>query len=155
MDLAETLKPHLTEQQLEMLGLVENEYSYLPKLMKISPQAALVQAYKLIEEKILGFISPYLSTLRNVPDPMFWRKPIFSQFLQDLEQHEYISGGMLSRFQTLRSARNYAAHVTSGDDFTVDWQTVFMTAEELINGLQKAEQEGYKFVLPQNISDPS
>lgn len=155
LDLAETLKPHITEQQLEMLGLVENEYSYLPKLMKISPQAAVVQAYKLIEEKILGFISPYLSTLRNVPDPMFWRKPIFSQFLQDLEQHEYISEGMLSRFQTLRSARNYAAHVTSGDDFTVDWQTVFMTAEELINGLQKAEQEGYKFVLSQSIPDPS
>lgn len=138
-----------------MLGLVENEYSHLNKLVKISPQAAVVQAYRLIEEKVLGLISPYFSSLRDMPDPMFWRKPIFAQFLQDFEQRGYISKNMMSRFQTLRSARNYAAHVHKDNDSDTDWTAAFKIAEELLVGLQKAEQDGYKFVPPENASDQS
>ena len=146
LDLTETLKPHLSKAHLEILGLVENELSYLPKLMKISPSAAIIQAHKVLDSKMLDFVSPYLTALHTSPSLTYWRQPVFAEFLRDLEQKGYIPSNALRDYQKLREMRNYAAHVATADNKEVDWQGAFRIAENLIKGLQKAEQDGYEFV---------
>jgi uncharacterized protein YutE (UPF0331/DUF86 family) len=154
LDLTETLKPHLSTAHLEMLGLVENEYSYLAKLMKISPQAAIIQAYKIIDEKIFGYISLYLSTINGNPKITYWRQPVFYQLLQDLESKEYMPKNSRLSYEELRRVRNYAAHVATGDENSIDWKVVFKSAENMIKGLQKAEHDHYQFVTVDNNDAP-
>jgi hypothetical protein len=135
---------------LQILGLFKDEYKYLSDLMKLSHEAAIVQAYKIVEAKIMMFLSPYLSLLKGRPDPLFWERGVFSEFLLDLEQNKYLSDGILERFVQLRTARNTAAHVEVAEDSSIDWQQAFETAEELILALEKAKEEGYSFMPRKN-----
>lgn len=58
VQLSEALEPHLSKEHLELLGLIKDEYDYLDKLLELSPEAAIVQAYNLVEEKILEILFP-------------------------------------------------------------------------------------------------
>jgi uncharacterized protein YutE (UPF0331/DUF86 family) len=146
LDLAETLQPHLSKAHLEMLGLVEDEYSYLSKLMKISPQAAIVQAFKVIDEKVLDYISPYLPELNGRPHPTYWRQLAFDQLIQELEEKKYLPINSRPHYEELRRARNYAAHADTGNGSGIDWKAAFHIAENMIKGLQSAHQDNYQFV---------
>jgi len=114
--------------------------------MKISPQAAIVQAFKIIDEKILGHISPYLPEMNGRPNPTYWRQLSFYQLMQELEDKGYLPKNSRPNYEQLRRARNYAAHADTENANGVDWKAVFQIAEGMIKGLQNAEQNNYQFV---------
>jgi hypothetical protein len=58
---------------------------------------------------------------------------------------------MSKDFNTLREARNFAAHSSDLETSSVDLQEAFTIAKELLNGLEKASQSGYAFVPEQNV----
>jgi uncharacterized protein YutE (UPF0331/DUF86 family) len=145
LDLAETLRPYLSNEHLGFLGLVEDEMSALSKLIKISPQAAIVQAYKTVEEKILSLIGPYLTSSALPAKDLFWRSPAFTVLMLDLEKSGYLPEGSIDRFSLLRKARNIAAHTHDERQSEVDLDEAFKVAEQIIRGLKKAEENGYRF----------
>jgi len=145
LDLAETLRPYLSNEHLGFLGLVEDEMAALSKLMKISPQAAIVQEYNIVEEKILNLIGPHLPSSGSAAKHLFWRQPAFTVLMMDLEKSGYLPDGSIDRFGLLREARNIAAHMHDEKQSGVDWGAVFQVAEQFIRGLKKAEENEYRF----------
>lgn len=144
VQLYEALELHLSKEHLELLGLVKDEYDYLDKLMELSPEAAIVQAYNLVEEKILEIVFPAPEPhLQKYPRVMFWHLPEFRKLLDYLEQRNFVSKGIASRFTMLRDARNRSAHSADADISKDDFQGVLNIAKELLSGLQKAKTARY------------
>lgn len=152
LQLAEVLTPYLSERHLQMLGLVRNKYLYLDDLMDLSAEAAIVEAFKVVERKMLEAIGSSLGEGGS----LLRLGPAFTHFIEDLERQHLVEPGALERFSELRRARNYAAHVAIVEDEEVDWSTAFKTAMELINALDKAAEAGYRFpaeTTPRNSSE--
>jgi uncharacterized protein YutE (UPF0331/DUF86 family) len=150
--LSEALEPHLSKEHLELLGLVEDEYGYLTKLLELSPEAAIVQAYSQVEELILEILFPASEPhLQRYPRLQFWRLPGFQKLLDYLENSHFVSKGIGKRFVVLRDARNRAAHSAVADISREEVQVAFDIARELISGLRKAKNAGY--TIPPDVDD--
>ena len=99
----------------------------------------------IIEGKILPYIEPYISRLGGRPNLNYFKSVYFIGLLSDLEVNGYLPNQSAEKFDTLRKARNTAAHTHSGDSEGVDWQEAVQIAEQFVKGLNKAEEQGYKF----------
>ena len=127
-----------------MLGLVKDEKDHLEKLLELSPEAAVVQAYNQVEKLVLEIIFPAKEPhLQRYPVVMFWRLPEFSELIEYLEQNNFVSKGSLKRFTLLRDMRNQAAHSHPDINSVTDIQKALVIAKEFISGLQKAKDQGY------------
>jgi hypothetical protein len=148
LDLEDVLKPLVSKEVIEILGLADNnEYSYLSKLMDLSAEAAIVHSFSLVEKKILKHISPYLSSEHISIQPSIWRHKTFWQLFDDLSNKGFLPEGIGERFSDLHEIRNIAAHLAIPHDKSdsVNWDEAFSTVKILISGLNKAEKEGYAF----------
>ena len=143
--LADILELYLSEEDLEILGLVEKEedkYAFLDKLFDLSPESAVLQAYKLIESKFMSLMAPDPSY--KGPFSTFWRVPDFPHLLDDLAIDEFIPHNAPQQFQLLRSLRNRAAHTPVGDRaLSVGWTRALDAAKDLLPGLDKAIEADY------------
>jgi uncharacterized protein YutE (UPF0331/DUF86 family) len=161
--LAEALSNHLSKSHLQLLGLARNDQEHLSKLLELSPEAAIVQAYNQIEKLVLEMIFPAPEPhLQKYPRVMFWRLPEFKELTHYLEQNGLVAKGSVERFETLRDIRNQSAHSSVSNMSKAETQKAFDIAKELLNGLQKAQDMGYtvpkivvedKAAQPQNAAD--
>lgn len=150
LQLSEVLAAYLPERHLQMLGLVRNKYQYLTDLMALSTEAAIVQSFVVIEQKIaarigvsvqgdLGTIRPFSQT---------------AEVIADLERCNLVGPGAVERFAVLRRARNYAAHVATVEDEKIDWAGAFSVAMEFINALDRAVEAGYQYTGETSRNSP-
>ena len=150
IQLIEALKPHLSGDHLKLLGLVSDETNNLDVLNKIasvSIEASVVRAYSLIEQELTAFLAPYYSGTSATPitpNTIIWNNPYLTKLLNDLKLKGYLKKDMYLELQSLRRARNEAAHKPEGVS-QAEMQRAFDIAKELLEGLQKAKVSGYAF----------
>ena len=150
LNLAETLEPHLTKELLQLLGLVKDEnnvkdeFAHLDAIMKISPEAAVTEAYKYLEKEIASDISriygSYIGTTRVVRPQSIMQN--FGIIARDLEENGYLNPGESKEFEDLRRIRNTAAHVVSDPSDPV-WSKTLDTAKKFIKAIRKAKDDGF------------
>jgi hypothetical protein len=100
--LSEALSPHLSKENLALIGLVPDDLSHLKDLFKISPQAAVVQAYAMIESKLLDLVQV------KPKDP---RHPLLAKdSLRVLVEQGKVTPDILKVFDRFRDVRNLSAH---------------------------------------------
>ena len=142
--LSEALSNHLSKEHMQLLGLVRDEQEQLNKLLELSAEAALVQAYNQVEKLVLEINFPASEPhLQKYPRIMFWRLPEFEKLTTYLEQNNLVSKGSAERFAILRDMRNHSAHSAKANISRAEIQKAFDIAKELINGLQRAKDMGY------------
>ena len=144
VDLVDTLSLYLSDEQLEIIGLVEKEeekYEYLDKLFELSPESAVMQAYKLLESKFMSLI-PVDKSFRG-PYSAFWKSPDFPHLLDDLVIEGYFSHNINDDFQLVRHFRNRAAHSQYEAEGirSSEWTKVLTAAKGILEGLDKAIDE--------------
>lgn len=150
IQLAEALEPHLSAENLKLLGLVQDEYGYLEKLASISPKASITQIYSIVEKKLTELLAPYsYGTTHVVP---LWRNRYLPLLFQDLVSKGYVTEDMDKDFKLLRDARNFAAHSSDLEPSPVDLQKAFAIAKNLLDGLEEASHSGYVFVPEQEVN---
>ena len=143
--LVDVLKPYLDIEHLAFLGLVEGEESeiaQLDKLFEISPEAAVLQAYSIVERKFIEALDGdfFSSQQRGFA---FWRHPEFPHLLDWLAIEEYVSHDTVREFHFLRQMRNRAAHAAHfPEDAPGQWAKALQVAKDLIRGLDRAFQDG-------------
>jgi len=143
VDLSDTLKPYLSMENLAVLGLAEekDEYAQLDRLFDLSSEAAVLQAYSMLEAKTMDIIERPLAKTRAFP---FWRSPDFRHILDDLVIRGFISHDTAKNFDLLRQVRNHAAHTAHfREEPSPDWAQALSIAKDLIQGLDRAIEEGY------------
>lgn len=146
--LSEALGNHLSKENLQLLGLVENEQEQLAKLYALSPDAAIVQAYNQIEKLASEMIFPDSNpAIQSRPHLMLWQLPAFDKLMIYLEENGFVSKGVTKRFSMLRDMRNRAAHSAFADTPEKDKVAAFEISQELIVGLQRAKEEGYSLPI--------
>lgn len=105
--LVEALTPHLTKENLALIGLVEDDYSHLKKLFQLSPEAAVQQAYAMVEAKLREKI-PYEKLQRTSNRPLFAH-----EIIRLLAREEILPNELAREFEHFRTVRNQAAHGAS------------------------------------------
>ncbi len=143
VDLSDTLKPYLSVEDLAVLGLAEeeDEYAQLDRLFDLSPEAAVLQAYSMLEAKIMDLMGMPLAKTRAMP---FWRTPDSRHLLDDLAIHGFISQDTARNFDLLRQVRNRAAHTAHfREEPSPDWSQALDIAKDLLQGLERAVEEDY------------
>ena len=142
--LSEALGNYLSKENLQLLGLVDDDQEQLEKLFVLSPDAAIVQAYNQIEKLASEIIFPNSDTqVGNRPHLMLWQLPAFENLMNYLDEKEFVSKGIIRRFSILRDMRNRAAHSAMDDTSEKDKRAAYKIAQEIITGLQRAKEEGY------------
>lgn len=150
LNLSETLAQYLSNEHLKILGLIRDEYQdTLKQLAKVSPEAAIVKAYNLVEELILEFVAEYLP---ERPDQkarfIIQNQSLIRELFNDLEQKGFIEKkGGYERLRILRDNRNRAAHSAVENLEDIDLENNLRIADELIKGLQQAKEAGYQSTL--------
>jgi hypothetical protein len=138
VDLAEALKPHLSKEHLALLGLLEDELAYLDKLMKLSPEAAIVQAFGDIERAANELIDTSALANYGVRSVVTARLAI-----QQLEGAGFLPNGSATLFDALRMMSNTVAHSGVSDSSDRNWVKVLQIAKDLYTGIRKAREAGY------------
>lgn len=147
IQLSEALKPHLSKENLKLLGLINDEPGYLDtlnKLADISIESAILQAYSFIERELVIYLAPLFSVTSTTPNVIIWMNKDLTLLLTDLKQKGYINNDSYASLQRLRQVRNLVAHNpenTSDEDV----HQAFDMAKNLIIGLQNAKNAGYVF----------
>lgn len=143
--LVDVLKPYLDIEHLAFLGLVEDEESeiaQLDKLFEISPEAAVLQAYNVIEKKFIEALDGDFFNLQRRAFA-FWRHPEFPHLLDWLAIEGYVTHDTVREFHFLREMRNRAAHAAHfPDDSPEQWAKALQIAKDLIRGLDRAFRDG-------------
>jgi hypothetical protein len=144
LDLAEVLKVHLSKEDLEILGLVEDkagEEAALDKLFALSPASAVLQAFNLIEARFLQVLELQPSEHGRPLIP--WQHPDFPHLLDDLVTEGYITVETARKFNLLRQVRNRAAHAAHFEsaESSANWAEAIAVAKDLLSGLDRALRE--------------
>lgn len=143
--LAEVLALHTSESNLELVGVLDQDQArsqVLEKLFSISPESAALQAYSMLEEKW----SPLLSgkNRKGKPPVMLWHHEDFKPKMEKMAAEGFLPEDAAEKFAFLRNARNMAAHSQHFEASPAShWRTAVDYAVELINGVEKAEAEGF------------
>jgi hypothetical protein len=158
LDLAEVLGSHLSEDDLSLLGLSvksRDEGAALDRLLALSPESAVIQAFNLIERRVYLLLDPVLPDQRQQPF-MLWQHPKTSELFSALAAKGYVSKISYMKIQDLRYMRNRAAHAAhylgeGADSDIPDWGKGVQIAKEIISGLDRAIADG--FALPKSALD--
>lgn len=151
VELAEILQEMKVPQgDLQLFGVLEgqrNESAFLEKLFELSPESAILQAFKFIESKFseLSFIQEgYLELKTRKPVLLApQRSPDFEQLLDSLVEGKFLSRKLVKQLDVLRAARNYAVYHTASGDDAPDWAEALAIAKNILAGLNKAIESGY------------
>jgi hypothetical protein len=98
-DLPKVEKTGADENQLSRIVPETSESRFL-RLLKISPEAAVMDAYQQIESLLVDKIAPFVDGVASSP----------SAVMDILAKRELSDDGMAKMFKILRNARNVAAH---------------------------------------------
>jgi uncharacterized protein YutE (UPF0331/DUF86 family) len=134
--LAEALQPHMSRDNLALIGLVNDEYSHLRKLMQLSPDSAVMEVYKAVESATWRAVSGDRAAKVGLPMP----NKGYTEVLMRLIEAGYLEPGIQDEFDSLRQARNQAAHATLSDKKLA--QKALDTAVRILSAIEKAEREG-------------
>lgn len=137
--LSESLAPYLSKENLALIGLSQNQHNQLVKLMQVSPESAVLQAYSAIEEEIR---SSKISLNSESDQEKFLRLPDYLRFLNVLVSNGYLAPQAKEKFSLLREARNIAAHFAPGYSEKVDWKATFEIALQILTAIEKAKKDG-------------
>lgn len=135
----------ISEGDLQLLGVLEgqgNELAFLDKLFELSPDSAVLQAFKFIEGKFSEYFflrEGYLEIKTKKPFLLPPQKSHeFEQLLEELVEGRFLSRKLISRLDDLRAARNYAVFNTSANTPPPDWTEMLDVAKKVMIGLNKA-----------------
>jgi hypothetical protein len=145
VQLVEVLRPHLSNELLELLGLIKDDIlDNLERLANVSIEAAILRAYALIEKELLKLLPPPTSkspSMRTLNYFLVREEENLDLLLTRLKQRCFLSQDVdIDALNLLRIARNYAAHNPEEISSNIDWQKAFKVAKDLIVGLHKANE---------------
>jgi hypothetical protein len=105
VDVTELLRLYVTEEHLATIGLVERDDEIAPlyRLIRLSPEAAVLQAYSVIERKILD----------NLKDHVAGGIMLVQSAVRKLASRGFVDW---QEFNELREMRNRAAHAAHFSD---------------------------------------
>lgn len=133
--LSEALEPHLSKEHLALIGLVKDDYNHLRKLFQLSPEAAIQQAYTMIEGKLRELTSKIAPK-----DQENKRRPLLAQdYISILANEGVISSELVNSFHQLRTVRNAAAHAVTIDSNAINRDDFLKTAINILDRLDKIE----------------
>ncbi|MDE8674689.1 hypothetical protein [Priestia aryabhattai] len=135
--LTEALEPHLSKENLQLLGLVEEEFEFLDKLFSLSPESAIMHAHSQIENEFLRLIPD--SRLRKQP---LFKQPQFLALLSKLENGSYITNA-IDKYNLVRNSRNTIAHSAVSHNDVSELREPLETAREILSALKRAEEDEY------------
>lgn len=152
VELASVLQQlNISEEDLQLLGVLEgqtNEIIFLEKLFELSPESAILQAFKFVEGKFseLFFIQEgYLELKTRKPFLLAPQKnPDFERLLDGLVEEGFLTQGLIDRLDVLRMARNFAVYNDSTRSVKPpDWSEALDIAKDVLTGLNGALEAGY------------
>lgn len=148
VDLSDVLKSHLSQDELAFIGLAqqseENEHALDP-LFQISPESAVLQAYNLVEERLLRLtITPGDEIGRRALIDLSRKIPYL---IDNLAIKGYIPHETAHEFRFFRDLRNRAAHAAHfrEEEQDVDWAKGLEIAKRLLDGLDRAIEDGIDY----------
>lgn len=129
--LVEALTPHLSKENLALIGLVEDDYSHLKKLFQLSPEAAVQQAYAMVEAKLREKI-PYEKMRSTSTRPLF-----ANDIIRLMARKDIISTEIAREFERFRMIRNQAAHGASDKVSKAELEAALKSAMSVLEILDK------------------
>lgn len=146
LKLDEVLSNYLTDKQLALFGLkemTENPFESLDDLFSLSPEAAVLQAYNLVETRVMELLAIDANDKRRMV--MMWRTPEFQELVNWMIAENLLHSQALKEFSFLRDLRNRAAHTAhfSHDDTSPKWLEALNIAKTFIVALEQADSLGY------------
>jgi uncharacterized protein YutE (UPF0331/DUF86 family) len=137
--LSEALGQYLTKEQMAVLGLESDNFAHLRRLFKISPEAAVQQAYADLEVKLSELLEDEVKAMAEAEQPIR-RMPLTASMYMPLAIRKgLIPREMAAKFDELRVARNRAAHMPSSQNKGTDWSGALDTAVAMLTELDKAK----------------
>lgn len=144
VELRATLQLHTSRENLEKVGFAfhENEaIATIEELFKLSPDSALLVAWKLLDERL----SPYLSSngRKGKPAIMLWHHSDFQEKLKLMQAAGLVGQQVFEDFLFLREMRNKAAHAQHHEQSQPEeWRKAIDVAEALITATDRAVKQG-------------
>jgi hypothetical protein len=142
VDLATALDTHLSVENLAILGLVKDNYSHFWKLMDISPEAAIQQAFATVENKIDQILFAYSSNPQSIRRFRPMSNSLILGFLDELANKQYLPKDITSRYRSLEKIRDRVSHGSVLDGETPDWKFELDTAIQILRAIEKARKDG-------------
>lgn len=134
--LVEALTPHLSKENLALIGLIEDDYSHLKKLFQISPEAAVQQAYAMFEAKLREKMP--LEKFRN-------QNLVAYEIIRLLVSKRVLSPDLAKEFDKFRNVRNQAAHGVSDKISKAELENALKSAISVLESLDKASLHDFDF----------
>ena len=111
VDIVEALALHISKESLAFLGLIEDEFHHLNKLMEVSPRFAIMQAYSIIGEEINKIMKTHNVILVSLGKNSLHRQDYFIELVNMLKEDNLLPNNItLNDFEKLEQARNQVAH---------------------------------------------
>lgn len=130
--LAEALTQHLSKENLALIGLVQDDYSHLRKLFQLSPEAAIVQAYTMVESKFRDLVQ--IDRFKNATHPM-----LLSDYMLVLIEQGRVNPDLAKSLDRFRYVRNLSAHGSANQISNAEFEEVLHTAIMVLKALDKVE----------------
>lgn len=141
VDIAVALDSHLSVENLAILGLAKDNYSHFKKLVEISPEAAIQQAFATVENKINQILFAYSDNSQQVRRGRIMSNSLEMGFLDELAKKQYLPSDITSRYRSLEEIRNRVAHGAEFDE-KPNWQHELDTAILILRAIDKAKKDG-------------
>jgi hypothetical protein len=142
VEIATALESHLSVENLAILGLVKDNYSHFKKLMDISPEAAIQQAFSTLESKINQTLFAYSDNPQLMRRIRPMSNGLISGFLEELAIKKYLPTDITSRYHSFEDVRNRVTHGAEFDGEKPDWQHELDTAIQILRAIDKAKKDG-------------
>jgi len=142
VNLANALESYLSVENLAILGLVKDNYSHFKKLMDISPEAAIQQAFATVENKIDQILFSYSDNPQFVKRIRPVSMGLIIGFLDELASKGYLPTDIVSRYRSLEEIRNRVSHGSELEGRNTNWQHELETAVLILRAIDKARKDG-------------
>jgi len=147
IELSEVLKSYLAKDELSFVGLGESDHDNehaLDPLFEISPESAILQAFNLVEQRVIKLtVKPedlldhrsVMNITRNTPS-----------LLRQLADRGYVTKEAAKQFQVFRELRNRAAHAVhfDNDKSNPDWSEALKFAKLLLDAMDRAIDDKFE-----------
>lgn len=142
LKLDEILSDYLTDKQLALLSS-KNTFDSLDRLFSLSPEAAVLQAYNLVETRVSELLEVDATDKRRMVT--IWRTPEFRELVNWMIEKNLLHSQAMQEFSSLRELRNRAAHTAhfSAEETSPGWLEALTLAKRFIVALEKADALGY------------
>lgn len=146
VELAEVLELYLEQDDLQLFGLGTSDnpdYEALDELLELSPEAAVVQAYSLLEGRLIQLL-PAEDELDPYVRRRLVRTNTFHRLISELVEKGLLNEDAQEKFHFLRELRNRAAHAAhfQHDDESPEWSDAIEAAKELVQRFDELKEAG-------------